>query len=52
LCPYCGTEMEFWKDEPVLNCPHCKKTVRNPKLEPGCAEWCKYADECLGKLPD
>ena len=52
LCPYCDTEMEFWKDEPVLNCPNCKKPVRNPKLDPGCAEWCKYADECLGKLPD
>jgi len=52
LCPHCNTEMEFWKDEPMLNCPNCKKTIRNPKLDTGCAQWCQYAEECLGKLPD
>ena len=50
-CPSCGTEIEFWKDEPVRTCPGCKKTVPNPKIDPGCAQWCQYADECLGKLP-
>jgi hypothetical protein len=44
--------MEFWKDEPVLHCPKCKQEVRNPKIDMGCAEWCQYADECLGKLPE
>ncbi|MFC1498393.1 hypothetical protein ACFLS1_08000 [Verrucomicrobiota bacterium] len=48
LCPACGTSMEFWKDEPVRDCPKCKKHVRNPKLNLGCAEWCKFADDCLG----
>ena len=48
VCPHCGAEIEFRKDEPVRTCAGCKKTVRNPKLDPGCAEWCRYADECLG----
>ncbi len=47
VCPHCETEIEFWKDEPVRTCPECKKSVRNPKIDPGCAEWCQYADECL-----
>lgn len=51
LCPHCGAMIEFWKDEPLLSCPSCKKSVRNPKIDPGCAAWCKYADDCLGKLP-
>jgi hypothetical protein len=45
-CPFCGAEIEFWKDEPVLFCPKCKKKVRNPKIDFGCAEWCKYGEEC------
>ena len=48
VCPYCDTEIEFWKDEPVLDCPKCKKPVRNPKIDTGCAEWCKYAEDCPG----
>ena len=51
-CPHCKKSIEFWKDEPVLICPGCKKEVRNPRLDLGCAKWCKYADECLGILPD
>jgi hypothetical protein len=43
--------IEFWKDEPLLYCHKCKEPVRNPKIDPGCAAWCKYADDCLGKLP-
>ena len=45
-CPFCGTEIEFWKDEPALFCPKCKKEIRNPKIDTSCAEWCKYTDEC------
>jgi len=51
-CPNCKKSIEFWKDEPVLFCPGCKKEVRNPRLDLGCAKWCKYADECLGILPE
>ncbi len=52
VCPFCGEEIEFWKDEPVRVCPKCGKDVRNPKLDAGCAEWCTHADECLGRLTD
>ena len=47
-CPSCGYSLEFWKDEPKRDCPGCKKCIRNPKLDLGCAEWCKFADKCLG----
>ncbi len=48
-CPHCGHEMEFWKDEPVLPCRSCGQDVRNPRMDMGCAAWCKAADRCLGK---
>ena len=51
-CPHCGGEMEFFKDEPSLPCPSCRKEVRNPKIDLGCAKWCKFARECLGQLAD
>jgi Zn finger protein HypA/HybF involved in hydrogenase expression len=51
VCPHCNAEMEFWKDEPLLPCPKCKKDVGNPKIDLGCAEWCKYGPECIGILP-
>ena len=47
-CPKCGYKVEFFKDEPHLACPECKQVVINPKIDAGCAEWCKYADQCLG----
>lgn len=49
-CPECGASIEFWKDDPKLKCPKCKKSITNPKLDLSCAEWCKYAKECLGTL--
>ena len=51
-CPHCRAEIEFWKDEPVRLCPGCRKEVRNPKLDQGCAEWCKHAPECLEPPPE
>lgn len=45
-CPFCGGQIEFWKDEPVRVCPACKKKVSNPKIDAGCAKWCDHADEC------
>jgi hypothetical protein len=48
-CPNCQTTMEFWKDEPTRACPKCKQEVRNPRIDLGCAKWCKMADQCLGK---
>jgi len=51
-CPHCGKMMEFFKDEPVRRCRACRKEVRNPRLDMGCAEWCQYAPICLGTMPD
>ena len=48
-CPYCDNKIEFWKDEPMRICRKCSKEVRNPRIDMGCAEWCKFADQCLGK---
>ena len=50
-CPHCGAEIEFWKDEPVRQCAACRKEVRNPKVDLGCAEWCKHGPECLESAP-
>jgi hypothetical protein len=47
-CPQCGVEIEFWKDEPMRICRGCGAEVPNPRIDKGCAEWCKFADECLG----
>jgi hypothetical protein len=47
-CPSCGNSIEFWKDEPSLKCPNCKQSVANPKIDLGCAKWCKHAKECIG----
>jgi hypothetical protein len=48
-CESCGNAIEFWKDEPSRICPACGHEVRNPRIDPGCAEWCRYAPECLGR---
>ncbi len=47
-CPHCGGAIEFWKDDPKVKCPGCGRTVTNPKFDMGCAEWCQYAEACLG----
>jgi len=51
-CPHCDNEIEFFKDEPFRICSACKAEVRNPKINLGCAKWCKFAKECLGPLAD
>ncbi|HVP10569.1 MAG TPA: hypothetical protein VMV94_05185 [Phycisphaerae bacterium] len=45
-CPFCGGEIEFWKDEPVRPCGSCGREVRNPKLDAGCSKWCRHGEEC------
>jgi putative nucleotidyltransferase with HDIG domain len=47
-CPGCGGFVEFFKDEPKLKCRKCGQSVTNPKIDLGCAEWCQYAEQCLG----
>ena len=51
-CPHCHVDIEFWKDEPVRLCPGCRKEVRNPKTDLGCAEHCKHGPECLEHAPE
>ncbi|MCX6986165.1 MAG: hypothetical protein NT118_15665 [Lentisphaerae bacterium] len=48
-CQFCGNEIEFFKDEPFLNCRNCGREVKNPRIDLGCAKWCKFADQCLGR---
>ncbi len=47
-CPYCDNSIEFWKDEPFRLCRVCQKEVRNPRIDLGCAKWCKFGNQCLG----
>jgi endogenous inhibitor of DNA gyrase (YacG/DUF329 family) len=47
-CPGCGRAVEFFRDEPTLKCPGCGRVVVNSRLDLGCAQWCKQAEQCLG----
>ncbi len=50
-CPKCGAQVEFFKDEPTRRCRNCGHKCLNPKMDFGCAAYCKHADQCLGDLP-
>jgi hypothetical protein len=50
-CLGCGKTVEFFKDEPKLKCRSCGRSVANPRIDMGCAEWCQYAEQCLGISP-
>ena len=50
-CPDCGGTIEFFKDEVRRKCK-CGHVVTNPKLDFGCAEWCPYAEQCIGAVPE
>ena len=50
-CPDCGHPVEFFKDEPSRKCKNCGHRVLNPKMDFGCASYCKFAEQCLGSLP-
>lgn len=50
-CPKCGTEVEFFKDDPTRKCPQCGHRFLNPGLDFGCASYCPYAEQCIGNLP-
>lgn len=51
-CPVCDAPVEFMKTDPRRKCDHCGYVFRNPRLELGCAQWCAYAEQCLGFVPD
>ncbi len=50
-CAKCGSAIEFFKDEPTRRCKKCGHKMINPKMDFGCAAYCKYAEQCLGELP-
>ena len=47
-CRRCGAPVEFFKDDPSRLCPSCHVEMRNPRIDLGCAKWCKFAEKCLG----
>ncbi|MCX7822615.1 MAG: hypothetical protein N2260_04125 [Syntrophobacterales bacterium] len=49
-CPKCGKTVEFFKDEPSRRCKHCGFKFVNPRMDFGCAAYCRFAEECLGVL--
>jgi len=49
-CPYCGHFIEFWKTDIRLRCDNCGNKVANPGFDLGCAQWCSYAEYCLGDI--
>jgi hypothetical protein len=51
ICPACGDKVEFFKDDARRRCSGCGYVFSNPKLNEGCAKWCKFADKCLGLNP-
>ncbi len=50
-CPECGKDVEFFKDDTARKCEHCGHRFVNPKMDFGCAAYCKYAEQCIGTLP-
>lgn len=50
-CPQCGREVEFFKDESTRRCKGCGHKFVNPRMDFGCATYCKFAEQCLGDLP-
>ena len=50
-CPKCGGKVEFFRDEIKRRC-HCGHEIVNSKLDFGCAQWCPYAEQCVGSVPE
>jgi len=46
-CPFCGTEVEIWSDEPLAKCPECGRQVTRSRGA-SCIDWCAHARECVG----
>lgn len=49
-CPQCGSKVEFFKDDVRRKCKSCGAQVTNPKIDFACAQWCAYAEQCVGEL--
>jgi hypothetical protein len=51
-CPQCGNLLEFFKDDTTRKCNRCGHRIANPKMDFGCASYCKFAEQCIGALPE
>ncbi len=51
-CPECDAVIEFYKDDTSRKCHKCEHRFVNPKLDFGCASYCKFAEQSLGTLPE
>lgn len=51
-CPQCGKPVEFYKDDTTRTCRQCGHRFVNPKMDFGCAAYCKFAEQCIGTLPE
>ena len=51
-CPECGADVEFYKDDTTRKCGGCGHRFVNPKMDFGCAAYCKFAEQCIGTLPE
>ncbi len=50
-CSNCGSRLEFFKDESTRRCKTCGHKMVNPRMDFGCAAYCKFAEQCVGELP-
>ncbi len=50
-CPDCGNKVEFFKDDIERRCERCGKRILNPRMDFGCASYCRYAEQCIGNIP-
>ncbi len=50
-CPVCDRPVEFFRDESTRRCKNCGHKMVNPRMDFGCAAYCKFAEQCLGELP-
>lgn len=48
-CPECGRAVEFFKDDTKRTCG-CGRRVDNPRIDHGCAAYCRHAETCFGEL--
>lgn len=46
-CPNCGAEIELFSTDIKAQCYKCGFTAYNDKQS--CIQWCKHAEECVGK---
>lgn len=51
-CPKCGHAVELFKDESSARCTGCGHRFKNPQIDLACAQWCAFAEQCLGVAPE